>query len=147
MLLRSDQQRACCHPTSPGHQRRAHARHHEQPISTESPGIKKPPAWPSPSPLTAVLFWAGKWKSEAVIENLPMAPCSLRRIRSAQPKSPGAKNSQPRRRCRAQGEVRAGCVGSSWHSGLCPCQDLIDLLPPRAAPSAVGAGVLPARLT
>lgn len=49
--------------------------------------------------LSERLFWAGKWKSEAVIENLPTAPSSLRRITSEQPKSLGAKRSQPRHQC------------------------------------------------
>lgn len=43
-------------PPSPGHQHRARARRQERPIGTESTGIKKPLAWPSPSPLSSALL-------------------------------------------------------------------------------------------
>lgn len=48
-------------PPSTGHQSRACARCQEWPIGTESTGIKKPPASPSPSPLSsALLGWQVK---------------------------------------------------------------------------------------
>lgn len=110
LLPGSDRQRACCPPASPGHQRRARARRHGRPIRQKAQELKSL-LHGQVHRLSQRLLWAGKRKSEVVIENLPAAPSGLRRIRGEPPKSPGAKSSQPHRRCRAQGEGRAGSAG------------------------------------